>query len=102
YYIASQLDEPIPMDKDASEDDIKKTFDQIAFYPEEYKYWNWNEELNVMVFFQKKIERPVYYNQNGVVLLFLNEDNEVTFYLQTMLGETESLAEKRTLIEPMR
>src|SRR5699024_2041647 len=78
------------------------TFDQIAFYPEEYKYWNWNEELNVMVFFQKKIERPVYYNQNGVVLLFLNEDNEVTFYLQTMLGETESLAEKRTLIEPMR
>lgn len=102
YFIASQLDEPISMDENATEEDIAKIFEQIAFYPDEYEYWNWNKELNIMVFFQKKLERSVYYNQNALVLLFLNEDNEVTYYLQTMLGETNSVAEKRKLIEPIR
>ncbi len=35
------------------------------------------------------------------MLLFLNEENEIVFYTQTMLGDTESLAEKRKLMRPM-
>src|SRR5699024_2672148 len=40
-------------------------------------------------------------NQNGLVLLFLNDKNEVEYYSQTRLGEAETLDEKQKLITPM-
>src|SRR5690625_726253 len=41
YFIASQLDEPIPINRQATSEDITEIFNEIAYYPEEYKYWNW-------------------------------------------------------------
>ena len=73
YFIASQLEYPIAIEKDATKKEITRSLHDIAYYPEEYEYWNWNEDLNIIMFFQKKVDRPVYYNQNGLVLLFLNE-----------------------------
>lgn len=102
YFIASQLEEPMEIPKGATVEEIAQLFNEIVYFPDEYEYWNWNEDLNIIIFFQKKLDRPVYYNQNGLVLLFLNDENEITFYLQTMLGETETLAEKGKLIEPIR
>lgn len=101
-FIASKLDKPILIEEDFSTESITEIFNNIAYYPEEYSFWNWNEEYNVLIFFQNKMERPVYYNQNGLVLLFLNDKNEVSFYVQTMLGETEQLAEKKKLIKPIQ
>lgn len=98
--IASKLEKPKKVGG-KSADEITEIFNDFAHYPEEYKYWNWNEEYNVLIFFQSKMERPVYYNQNGVVLAFMNNKNEITSYVQTMLGETESLADKRQLIKPL-
>ncbi len=98
--IASKLEKPKKVG-DKSAEEITEIFNDFAHYPEEYKYWNWNEEYNVLIFFQSKMDRPVYYNQNGVVLAFLNNKNEITSYVQTMLGETESLADKRQLIKPL-
>jgi len=98
--IASKLEKPKKIGG-KSADEITEIFNDFAHYPEEYKYWNWNEEYNVLIFFQSKMERPVYYNQNGVVLAFMNNKNEITSYVQTMLGETESLADKRQLIKPL-
>src|SRR5699024_12369246 len=50
----------------------------------------------------EKAERPIYFNQNGMILVFLNDDNEMIFYTQTMLGEAEPRAEKKTLIKPIK
>ncbi len=102
YLLLSMLDDPIKIKEDIKSDKVTEIFNSIVYYPEEYSFWNWNKELNVLIFFQKKMDRPVYYNQNGLVLLFLNDDNEITFYIQTMLGETEPIAEKWKLIKPIR
>lgn len=102
YFIVSQLEESIPIKKDATIEDITQVFQDVVYYADEYEFWNWNEDLNIIIFFQKKLDRPVYYNQNGLALLFLNDNNEVTYYIQTMLGETETIAEKGKLIEPIR
>src|SRR5690625_6022415 len=58
--------------------------------------------MNVIIYFQTKMDRPIYFNQNGLVLLFVNNKNEITYYTQTKLGDTETLAEKRELIEPIK
>lgn len=102
YLLLSKLNDPIKIKEDIQKDKITEVFNSIVYYPEEYSFWNWNKEFNVLVFFQNKMDRPVYYNQNGLVLLFLNDDNEIIFYLQTMLGETEQIGEKRKLIKPIR
>lgn len=102
YLLLSKLNDPIKIKEDIQKGKITELFNSIVYYPEEYSFWNWNKEFNVLVFFQNKMDRPVYYNQNGLVLLFLNDNNEIIFYLQTMLGETEQIGEKRKLIKPIR
>lgn len=100
--IVSVLDKPVTIKTTDTKGQITEKFSDIAFHPGEYSYWNWNKDLNVIIFFQNKMDRPVYYNQNGLVLLYLNDDNEVVYYAQTMLGEAETLAEKQKLIKPIR
>lgn len=99
--IVSKVEDRISISETASEEQIMNTFSKLVYFSDEYTFWNWNEEENILVFFQNKFNRPVYYNQNGLVLVFLNGDNEVDFYIQSMLGEAESLAEKRELMKPM-
>lgn len=96
-FIISIFNDPVAIPKgelSMIEGFVKKSF----IYPNDYVLWDWNEEFNVLVFFQKKNERPIYFNQSGIILVFLNDKNEMTFYTQTMLGETESLQDKRSLI----
>lgn len=100
--IASQLDKPVKVKKDASKEFFTNLLEDTVYYPDEYTFWNWNKERNIVIFFQNKMERPVYYNQNGIVLFYLNEDNEVVYYTQTMLGDAEAISEKQRLINPMQ
>ncbi|HZW67738.1 MAG TPA: two-component system regulatory protein YycI, partial [Pseudogracilibacillus sp.] len=100
--IVSKVDEKISISESATEKHIMNTFADLVYFAEEYTFWNWNKDKNVLIFFQNKFDRPVYYNQGGMVLIFLNENNEVDYYLQSMLGDAESLAEKRELMSSMQ
>lgn len=100
--VISQFKDPIPIKKNSNKQSFEKLLEDMALYSSDYTFWNWNEELNIVVFFQKDDERPIYYNQNGLLLLFLNDDNETLFYMQTYLGEAEQHAEKRELISPLK
>lgn len=100
--IVSKVEERLVINEAATDEQIMNAFSQLVYFADDYTFWNWNEDENILVFFQNKFDRPVYYNQNGLVLLFLNADNEVEFYVQSMLGEAESLAEKRELMKPMQ
>lgn len=100
--IVSQLEEPIPIKEDSRKKDLENMLDDIILYAEDYTFWNWDKDLNVLIYFQEKDDRPIYYNQNGLLLFFVNDHNEVVFYTQTYLGETEPRAEKRELITPLK
>lgn len=102
HVLLSQLDKPVEIDENINLEEMGEIFKDIVYYADEYTYWNWNKEANVIVLFQRKEGLPIYYNQNGLVLLFLNDKNEITYYVQTMLDEAETLAEKKKLMEPIR
>lgn len=70
-------------------------------YPEEYKISHWNKEVNVLIFFQEENERPIYFNQSGIILAFLNDDNEIIYYIQTLLGESNSRQDKIKLFKQL-
>ncbi|MGY0694636.1 two-component system regulatory protein YycI [Virgibacillus sp. FSP13] len=99
--IVSQFKEPIPI---ADSDEAKEVIKRNMLYPDDYKYWDWNKELNVLIFFQEKNDQPIYFNQSGLLLVYLNDENEITFYTQTMLGEEveDFDTSKKQLIKPIR
>lgn len=101
-FIMAAFDKPIKIPEDANADKIDSLVKTDLLYSDEYKFWSWNKEYNVLIFFQEKKDRPIYFNQNGLFLVFLNEKNEATSYTQTMLGEAEEEEEKKTLIQPIK
>lgn len=101
-FIISEYVEPIKIPRDASDSSLSNLIKDNMLYAEEYKFWTWNEEFNVLVYFQEKNERPIYFNRNGIILVFLDENNETTSYIQTMLGDAEEAEEKKSLIQPIK
>lgn len=101
-FIISQFEKPVKISSDSSKDKIEKTIKKSILFPDEYKLWNWDKDMNVLIFFQEKNERPIYFNQTGMILVFLNDDDEMVAYTQSMLGEAEPQAEKKTLIKPIK
>lgn len=99
--LVSTMDEQVKVPESVNEFITDELLGTIIPNAEEYSFWKWDEQYNVLVYFQNKEERPIYYNQNGLVLLFVDEDDEVLYYTQTKLGETETLAEHKALIKPM-
>lgn len=85
--IVSTMHRPIGIPQTMGIKELESIVKSNVLYGEEYSLWDWNEELNVIIFFQVKEDRMIYYNENGLLLLFLNENNEVTHYVQTILGE---------------
>jgi regulatory protein YycI of two-component signal transduction system YycFG len=99
--IISEFEKPVPVPVD-SMDKMESLVKKSVIFPDEYRLWSWNKDANVLLLFQEKSERPVYFNQNGMILVFLNDDNEMIGYTQTMLGEAEHRVEKKTLITPIK
>src|SRR5690625_1876887 len=99
--IMSELEKPIEVKRNKDQKYFETLIEDMVLYAEDYTFWNWDKEKNILIYFQEKEGRTIYYNQNGLLLLFLNEKNEVTFYTQTYLGKTESQEEKRELITPL-
>jgi len=101
-FIISEFKEPIKIPKDATSSTLSGLVKGDLLYADEYKLWSWNKDFNVLVYFQEKNDRPIYFNRNGIVLVFLNEDNEAISYIQTMLGDTEEAEDKKSLIQPIK
>ncbi|MGM8212839.1 two-component system regulatory protein YycI [Virgibacillus sp. W0430] len=101
-FIFSQYEKPKKIPENAPADEIEKQIQETLLFPEKYTYWDWNKTANVLIFFQEEGSRPIYFNQNGLILVYLNTNNEAIFYTQTMLGESETRAEKQKLITPIK
>lgn len=100
--IISELKKPVSIPKEPTAEKMLGLLEGLTLFSEEYSYWKWNEDANVLVYFQNKLDKPIFYNQNGLLLLYLNEKDEVTHYTQTVLGDYEENNDKRKLISPMR
>jgi len=102
-FILSAFEKPVPIPEDAKDEEISSIISKNIMNPDQYEFRTWDKKLNVLILFQKKNERPVYFNQNGMILIFLNDKNEMTGYTQTMLSKPEKTkTDKKTLIKPIK
>ena len=104
-FIVSQLEDPIPIPKNASNQEISDLVKGQIFSPDEFEYWDWHKELNVLIFFQQIEGRTVYYNEQGpgLLLVYLNDKNEITHYTETLLNKTDTHGSgSKPLIQPIQ
>lgn len=99
--IISQYDKPIAISENQTNNEIEDLLKDTFIYSDDYTFWNWNKDLNVLIFFQNKFDRPIYYNSSGLILLFLDDNDETLFYVQTMLGDAEQRKDRQSLIRPI-
>lgn len=98
--VVSELEDPISVNDSLSAAELEAALLPNVLYGEEYRFWNWNENLDILVFFQEKEGETIYYNENGLLLAFLNENQEITHYTQTILGESEVQGDLVQLNQP--
>lgn len=101
-FIVSVFDDPIPLPTPYTSESITSEVKSHILNADEYELWGWNTDTNVLLLFQNRQDRPVYFTQNGLVLVYLNEDNEMTHYTQTILGEGEAQGGAKNLIQPIQ
>ncbi|ASK61798.1 hypothetical protein CFK37_06320 [Virgibacillus phasianinus] len=103
-FIISRLKEQVSIDSESSDEEIESLVKEKLkiISPDSYVFWDWNKELNVLLFFQEKKKKPLYYNRNGLILVFLNDRNEISFYTQALLGDVEKTKSQRKLSQPIQ
>ncbi|MBM7552172.1 two-component system regulatory protein YycI [Thalassobacillus pellis] len=96
-----QFDEAVPIEKGASGEEVLDKVEDVTIYSDQYSYWGWNKDLNVILFFQKSNDKTIYYNESGL-LMYIVEDGAITGYYQTRLGNINIDKEKELSIPPIQ
>jgi|GEM_PF-1016593 len=79
--LKGKLNDPV----EVTEDNVVEQVDDVVPFSNQYEYWNWNKEEGVILFFQKKNDRPIFYNSGGFLMLQV-VDGKITSYIATLLS----------------
>ncbi|WP_208587215.1 two-component system regulatory protein YycI [Gracilibacillus suaedae] len=96
HLIISEFDQPLAINV---EEDTEALAENIWNF-DQYQYFGKNEAANTYIFFQV-IDRPIYFNSSGTLLIQVNEEGEVTHYVQTILEKTDDQTEPEEINSPM-
>lgn len=96
HLIISEFDKPLAVNV---EEDVEALAENIWNF-NQYRYFDKDEASNTYIFFQE-IDRPIYFNPSGVLLVQVNDKEEVTRYVQTILEKAEDQQEPEEINSPM-
>ncbi|WP_027964554.1 two-component system regulatory protein YycI [Halalkalibacillus halophilus] len=99
--ILGEFSEPVEIDLEENRTDSLTSFKNRLLFGSEYTLWEHREEDNMLLFFQEKNGRPIYYNLAGVLAVELNEDGDAIRYAQSILEDVEVQSEEQTVLDPI-
>ncbi|MFC5711620.1 two-component system regulatory protein YycI [Thalassorhabdus alkalitolerans] len=95
------LDEPYSISNDNVNEDIGSFLESEVYNGEQYRFASWDQENQNLVFYQTYQGSTIYTDQEEQLVLFLNDEGDVTSYLQSFL-EVEEHGRKRELLSPLK
>ncbi|MFC4402354.1 two-component system regulatory protein YycI [Gracilibacillus xinjiangensis] len=100
HLIVSRFNDPVAFDIDEDgENIIDNIWNDESYDLDDYIL---DEKTNTYIFFQK-MEDPIFYNLSGTLMIHVNEDGDMTYYVQTILEEAdEPREEEYGLANPMK
>lgn len=95
------LQEPIAIKNINNPTSYAEFIQAYVFDGTSYTLWDIDENNRTATFFQRVNDRTIYYNINGMVKVYLNSDNEIYMYEQTLLEDFE-VYEEENLLTPIQ
>lgn len=100
--LESVLDNPYPLKDDFSPDEMTTVLKNNIYQGEQYRYWEVSKSDNTITYYQQYKEKVLYKNINGELVFYLNEDNEIVGYKQTILENFEEFSEDENILQPLK
>lgn len=91
--VVSKFIEPVPINTDS----YSETLQANIFESNKYQLWTKDENSNTLIFFQN-MDKTIYFNQGGLLLVVLNDEGQMIQYVQTMLVKEEKQLDSEDLI----
>jgi regulatory protein YycI of two-component signal transduction system YycFG len=88
--IYSKFEEPIPITEN-SPNWLESFVSKNMIGGEDYVFWGYEEQSKMLIFFQQYEEHTIFYNDNAVIKIILNDRNEIVEYQQTILTDLEEM-----------
>lgn len=98
HLLISQFDTPLEITENTV--DQNSDLESHIWNIEDYQYFGKDEETNTLIFFQE-IDRPIYFNLSGVLLIQLNEEEEAVRYVQTILEKADEQPAPEEINKPL-
>ena len=98
--LIAEFSSPLKIPKNPDEEVLSDLVSSYVPNASDFSFGTWDHDLNIIVFFQNKEGHPIYLNQHAMLTFYVNNNNEITHYTQTMLDDAET-QESTTLNPPM-
>ncbi|KON85955.1 hypothetical protein AF332_03445 [Sporosarcina globispora] len=98
----SILDDPIKISDKFSPSELTAFIKNRVLYGDQYRFWEKPKDSNKITYYQQFEDKMFYMNLNGELTFFLNDENEIVSYKQTLLGDIESMEESEKVIQPVK
>lgn len=101
-HLYARFKNPVPLGnaKDDKAYDFKEFLSKNVLDGEEFILWTVDKEERQAIFFQKVKDNPIFFNQNGMLVVYWNEEDEITHYDQRMFSDFDSYNKKKDLLSP--
>ncbi|MBX9971697.1 two-component system regulatory protein YycI [Cytobacillus firmus] len=96
------LDESIKISDKFSPSELSAFIKNRVLSGEQYRFWEKPENSNRITYYQEFEGKMLYMNLNGELTFYLNDDNEIVSYKQTLLQKIESKEESEKVIQPIK
>ena len=73
-----------------------------VLYGEDYRFWRVDESTNSIIYYQTYNGKVIFNNSNAKLVLFLNNDYQVTSYEQTYLENIEQFNEEEEVLQAIK
>ena len=98
----SVLDESIKISDKFSPSELSAFIKNRVLFGEQYRFWEKPENSNRITYYQEFEGKMFYMNLNGELTFYLNDENEIVSYKQTLLTKIESKEESEKVIQPIK
>lgn len=100
--IISTFDKPFLLGDTLYSEALDTFVKENILYGEDYAFWEVDEISNAIIYYQTYNNRVIYNNDNAKLVLFLNENREITSYEQRYLDNIEQFNEEKEVYSAMK
>ncbi|MBU8881258.1 two-component system regulatory protein YycI [Bacillus sp. FJAT-29790] len=100
FILESVLEKPFQISDKLESSELNSFIKNNILYGDQYRFWT--KKGNTLTYYQQFGDKIFYKNFNGELTIYLNDENDIVSYRQTLLEDIEELSEEEKIIQPLK